>query len=57
MLIFQNKKQKVIFIHIIINLENYFWNLHYHKLDRNLIFKDKSTGEYLTFDSEGWWDR
>ncbi|CAD8102990.1 unnamed protein product [Paramecium sonneborni] len=37
--------------------ENYFWNLNYHKLDRNLIFKDKSTGEFLTFDSEGWWDR
>ena len=30
--------------------ENYFWALCGHVLDRNLIFKCKSTGEYILFD-------
>ncbi|KRW99601.1 hypothetical protein PPERSA_03402 [Pseudocohnilembus persalinus] len=36
--------------------ENYFWALCKHVLDKHLIFKCKSTGEYLLFDQQGHWD-
>ena len=38
-------------------LENYFWMMQKNSLDKDLIFRDKSTGEYLLFDNEGIWDQ
>jgi len=37
--------------------ENYFWALCGHVIDRKLIFRCKSTGEYILFDEAGHWDQ
>ena len=31
--------------------------MHYRTLDVHLIFRDKTTGEILTFEKQGLWDR
>lgn len=36
--------------------ENYLWQFNHGNLDTNLIFRDKSTGEYFCFDKTGLWD-
>ena len=36
--------------------ENYLWAIGGHGVDQNLIFKDKSTNEFLYFDRTGIWD-
>lgn len=38
-------------------LENYFWGLHYSKVDSQLIFRDRNTKEIFIFDSKGWWNK
>ncbi|KAM3133495.1 hypothetical protein pb186bvf_014337 [Paramecium bursaria] len=35
----------------------FFWKLQYQVIDPNLIFRDKSTGEWLLFDRDGLWDK
>lgn len=38
------------------NKENFFWGLNKTNVDPNLIFRVKSTKEYLCFDRCGYWD-
>jgi hypothetical protein len=37
-------------------IENFMWLLNRSGIDIDLIFKDKSTGEYFLFDRKGYWD-
>jgi hypothetical protein len=45
-------KIKVYNIEMAIRIENYFWGLNKTHLDIDMIFRDKSTGEYLCFDKK-----
>lgn len=36
--------------------ENYLWAIGGHSVDRNLIFRDRATKEFLYFDEQGVWD-
>ena len=37
-------------------IENGFWLMQNGTVDKNLIFKDRETGEYFMFDQNGFWD-
>ena len=37
--------------------ENYFYSIIGHAFNRDLIFRDKQTGDYLLFDVKGYWDK
>lgn len=40
-----------------IEKENYFWYFAWKSVDEDLIFRCKSTGEYLLFDNSGYWNK
>ena len=42
---------------VIFLIENWFWTINAPIVDKNLIFRDKSTDEILVFDKWGYWDK
>lgn len=36
--------------------ENFFWKIHERRIDREMVFRNRKTGELLMFEHEGVWD-